>query len=98
MLNDGRAFCAELYGKSQKFESVCFAFENYGQLWEIGGVYTPPASRGQGLASRTVCATIAELQNRGKRSRYQVHDQNIASIKVAEHAELELFLTITHWF
>lgn len=98
MLNDGRAFCAELYGKAQKLESVCFAFENYGQLWEIGGVYTPPASQGQGLASRTVCTTVAELQNRGKRSRYQVHEQNIASIKVAERAELELFLTITHWF
>jgi RimJ/RimL family protein N-acetyltransferase len=98
MLIGDRAFCCELYNDDLKLESVCFAFENYGQLWEIGGVYTPPASRGRGLATRTVCAAIAELQQRGKRCRYQVHENNQASIRVAEHIELELFLTITHWF
>jgi GNAT superfamily N-acetyltransferase len=98
MLVDGRAFCCELFSKAHKLESVCFAFENYGQLWEVGGVYTPPATRGRGLATRTVCAAIAELQKRGKRSRYQVHQKNSASIRVANRAQLELFLTITHWF
>lgn len=98
MLNDGRAFCGDLYDNTLKLESVCFAFENYGQLWEIGGVHTPPASRGRGFATSTVCATIAELQRRGKRSRYQVQEQNINSIWFAERAELEFFLTITHWF
>jgi RimJ/RimL family protein N-acetyltransferase len=97
MLDDEQAFCCEFFDGSQKLESVCFAFENYGQLWEIGGVYTPPDSRGRGLASRTVCAALAELQERGKRSRYQVHEQNSASIRVAIRAQLELFLTITHW-
>jgi RimJ/RimL family protein N-acetyltransferase len=98
MLDAGLAFCCELFDSAQKLESVCFAFENYGSLWEIGGVFTPPAFRGRGLASKTVCAAIAELQKRGKRSRYQVHEENSASIRVAKRANLELFLTITHWF
>ena len=41
---------------------------------------------------------VAELQQRGKRSRYQVQENNLASIRVAQNADLELFLTITHWF
>ncbi len=98
LLDDGWAFCCELFNDDQKLESVCFAFENYGSLWEIGGVYTPPASRGRGLASRTVCAAVGELQKGGKRSRYQVHQENSVSIRVAQRAQLELFLTITHWF
>jgi RimJ/RimL family protein N-acetyltransferase len=98
LLEENRAFCCELFNDAQMLESVCFAFENYGQLWEIGGVYTPPASRGRGLATRTVCAAIAQLQTRDKRSRYQVLQENSTSIRVAERAKLELFLTITHWF
>ncbi len=97
LLDDGQAFCCELFDNDQLLESVCFAFENYGSLWEIGGVYTPPASRGRGLASKTVCAAIGELQKRGQRSRYQVHQENSASIRVAQRVQLELFLTITHW-
>jgi RimJ/RimL family protein N-acetyltransferase len=98
MLAKNRAFCCELYDASQELESVCFAFENYGDVWEIGGVYTPKESRGKGLATRTACTAIAELQKRKKRSRYQVQEQNSASIRVARQAKLELFLTITHWF
>ena len=98
LLADNLAFCCELYNRHQQLESVCFAFENHNTIWEIGGVFTPQASRGQGLATRTVRAAVAELQKRDKRSRFQVQENNLASIRVAQNADLELFLTITHWF
>lgn len=91
------AFCCELFNAKEQLESVCFAFENHKTIWEIGGVFTPEALRGRGLASRVVQTAIAELQQREKRIRYQVWEQNQASIRLAQHLKLELFLTITHF-
>jgi predicted GNAT family acetyltransferase len=86
-----KAFCCELP------QSVCFAFANHQNIWEVGGVYTNPEARGQGLAARVVRSSIAELQRRGLRTRYQVHEDNTASIALAQHIGLEQVCTITHW-
>jgi RimJ/RimL family protein N-acetyltransferase len=76
--------------------SVCFAFENYKQVWEIGGVVTPAPLRGRGLASRVVRTALAEIERRRLISRYQAHDDNVASIALARTIGLKQFLTITH--
>jgi predicted GNAT family acetyltransferase len=76
--------------------AVCFAFENYKRVWEIGGVVTPVALRGRGLASRVVRTALAEIDRRGLIPRYQAHDDNIASIALAKSIRLQHFLTITH--
>ncbi len=91
LLNRGLAFCCELEG------SVCFTFANYESIWEVGGVFTSPESRGQGLAARVVRTCIAELQRRGLRTRYQVHEDNLASIGLAKSVGLEQVCIITHW-
>ncbi len=91
LLDKGLAFCCEMPS------SVCFAFANHQNVWEVGGVFTQPKSRGQGLAARVVRTCIAELQRRGLRSRYQVHEDNLASIGLAKQIGLELVCTITHW-
>ena len=91
LLDKRQAICCELEG------SVCFAFANYEHIWEIGGVFTSSESRGQGLAARVVKTCIAELQRRDLRIRYQVHEDNLASIGLAKSIGLEVVCTITHW-
>jgi RimJ/RimL family protein N-acetyltransferase len=93
LLVAGKAFCCEI-GDA---ESVCLAFENFANVWEVGGVFTPETLRGRGLAARVVKACIAELQTRGLHARYQVEESNAASIAVAKRIGLEHVLTVTHW-
>jgi RimJ/RimL family protein N-acetyltransferase len=91
LLKKQQAFCCELP------QSVCFAFANHQNIWEVGGVHTVPEARGQGLAARVVRSSIAELQRRGLRTRYQVAETNLASIALAKRLGLEQVCTITHW-
>ena len=95
LLTTQRAFVCVL--KQEVPVAVCFAFENHGRVWEVGGVFTPPEFRGQGFAARVVCTALAELQSHQRIPRYQVHEDNTPSIRLAEHVGLELFLTITHF-
>ncbi|MEY4531449.1 MAG: hypothetical protein RLZZ156_2170 [Deinococcota bacterium] len=91
LLTRGLAFCCEMKG------SVCFAFANHQNIWEVGGVFTSSEYQRQGLAARVVKTCIAELQRRNLRTRYQVHEENLASIGLAKHLGLEQVCTITHW-
>jgi RimJ/RimL family protein N-acetyltransferase len=77
--------------------SVCFAFENYGRVWEVGGVFTPSSLRGRGLAGMAVRTALAVLGERDLTPRYQVSADNGASIALAEGIGLECFLTLTHY-
>jgi RimJ/RimL family protein N-acetyltransferase len=96
MLGDGRAFACVLEHDDRPL-SACFAFENYGPVWEVGGVVTDPAHLRQGLAGRVVRTALAELGERGLRARYQVEEHNTASIALARAVGLRPFITITHW-
>ncbi|HEX2891088.1 GNAT family N-acetyltransferase [Vineibacter terrae] len=96
LLRAGRAFACVLEQDGQT-QAVCFAFENYRHVWEIGGLFTLPDWRGRGLAARVTRTAIAELQARHLVPRYQVHDDNRASIRVAQSIGLQRFLTITHF-
>lgn len=96
MLREGRAIACvlELDGDLQ---SACFAFENYGTVWEVGGVVTALAHRRQGLGARLVRTALAELASRELAPRYQVEEDNEASIRLARSVGLAPFLTIVHY-
>lgn len=96
LLRSNRAFVC-VTGPDEQPRAVCFAFENYRKVWEIGGLYTPPEARGRGYAARVVRTALAELGTRGLLPRYQVHDDNIPSIRLAESIGLTRFLEITHF-
>ncbi len=102
-----RAWLAPLLGSGKAFACVaerdgetcaaCIAFENYGAVWEVGGVVTAPSHRRQGLGTRVVRTTLAELAARGLVPRYQVEEHNAASIGLARSVGLAPFLTIVHY-
>jgi ribosomal protein S18 acetylase RimI-like enzyme len=96
LLANGRAFTC-LIGSGDDPVSVCFAFESYGKVWEIGGVVTRPDQRGRGLGARVVGAALDELARRGLLARYQVHEENTASIRLAEALGMRLLLRLTHY-
>ncbi len=96
LLAAGRAFTCVI-GSSGEPLSACFAFESYGRVWEIGGVVTRPDQRGRGLGTRVVSAALAELARRGLLARYQVHEDNIASIRLAESLGMKPLLRLTHY-
>ena len=89
-----RWFGAEAEGQ---LASACFAFQNYGDVWEIGGVYTEPRHRRKGLARRVVGSALAYLLSRRLTPRYQVKWDNLASIQLARGAGLKEFLTVNHY-
>ena len=96
LLRSGRAFvCAVCEGDSPL--AACFAFENYQHIWEIGGVVTSPSQRRRGYASRAVSTALSELAARRLAPRYQVQEDNLPSIRLAQSLGLDLFLTITHF-
>ena len=96
LLSSGRAFACVLE-QDKKPRSVCFAFENHGRIWEVGGVVTPPQHRGRGHAARVVRRSLAELQRRGLVPRYQVNEDNLPSIRLATSVGLRQFLQLTHF-
>ncbi len=95
-LASGRAFAC-VQEQAGKIRSACIAFENYRQVWEVGGVVTPVPYRGQGLASRVVRRALAELQQRALIPRYQVNEDNLPSIRLAKSVGLRQFLQLTHY-
>lgn len=96
LLASGRAFTC-MVGSGDEPLSVCFAFESYGKVWEIGGVVTRADQRGRGLGSRVVGAALGELARRGLLARYQVHEDNAASIRLAESLGMKTLLRLTHY-
>lgn len=77
--------------------STCFVFRNEEQIWEIGGVHTVEQARNKGLAKRVVRTALFHTLHRGFIPRYQVQDNNIPSIRLAESLGLPLVVKLTHW-
>jgi len=96
LLRDDAAFACVI-GPERRPSAVCFAFANYGTVWEIGGVVAPLEIRGRGYASRVVRTALAEFARRRLTPRYQVDRNNTPSIRLAESVGLQRFLTITHF-
>lgn len=96
VLASGRAFACVLE-QSGDAASVCLVYENWGSVWEVGGVVTAPAHRRKGLGARVVRTALATLSERGLKPRYQVEEHNAASIALAQSVGLMPFVTITHY-
>lgn len=96
LLAGDRAFACTI-GPAEKPLAVCFAYENYRNIWEIGGVVAPPEFRGRGFAARVVRTALAELSRRRRTPRYQADRNNTPSIRLAESVGLQRFLAITHF-
>ena len=96
MLGSGQAFACVLE-QGGEVASVCLVYENWGPVWEVGGVVTDPAHRRKGFGARVVRTALAEIAKRGLKPRYQVEEDNIASIALARSVGLTPFLTITHY-
>jgi GNAT superfamily N-acetyltransferase len=77
--------------------STCFVYPNYGRVWEIGALFTDPMRRRRGLAQTVVSAAYDALGREGLTARYQAHESNIASIRLAESIGLRCFLVNSHW-
>jgi len=95
LLHGGKAFACVLERGGEAL-SACFAFENYGLVWEAGGVVTASAHRREGLGGRVVRTALAELARRELAPRYQAEEHNTASIALARSVGLAPFVTITH--
>lgn len=78
--------------------STCFSFQNYDNIWEIGGVYTAPSHRKEGLARMVVETALHTLLSQHNIPRYQVSEDNIPSIRLAETLGLTKFIVTEHFF
>jgi len=96
LLSSGKAFACVLRAGGAT-RSGCIAYENYGPVWEVGGVVTAPSHRRKGLGARVVRTALAKLASRKLAPRYQVEEDNTASIQLARSVGLKPFLTITHY-
>jgi hypothetical protein len=96
LLRGGKAFACVLE-PSEAPPSACFVFENFGAVWEVGGVVTAPSERRKGHSARVVGTALAEIARRGFVPRYNVEESNAASIGVARALGLAPFLTVTHY-
>jgi GNAT superfamily N-acetyltransferase len=95
LLHGDKAFACVLERDGEAL-SACFVFENYGPVWEVGGVVTASAHRRKGLGVCVVRTALAELARRGLAPRYQVEEHNTASVALARSVGLAPFVTITH--
>jgi ribosomal protein S18 acetylase RimI-like enzyme len=78
--------------------AACFCFRNFGRVFEIGGVFTKPEFRRRGFGRRVVAAALRRIFADKNLPRYQVRDDNVASIGLAEAAGLRRFLHMEHLF
>ena len=77
--------------------SVGMAFQNYGDIWEIGGLHTAVTARRQGHGQKIVETALHTLQQQGKTPRFQCHEANVASLYLAEKIGLDPFLLTEHF-
>ena len=93
---NGCALSFTVYENDKPLAS-CFTFQNYGKIYEIGGVYTDPGQRRRGLARKVVETALHHLGHAGFSARYQVQEDNRASIRLAESIGLSYVVTYEHW-
>lgn len=77
--------------------STCFVFQNYKQIWEIGGVFTQPEFRCRGLGRIIVRGALEYLVASGFVPRYQTTTDNHASLTLARSCGLTEFLQMSHY-
>ena len=83
--------------QGEQAKSVGMAYQNYGNIWEIGGLHTVHSARRGGNAQKIVETSLNILLAAGKIPRYQIHEANIASRYLAEKIGLRPFLVTDHY-
>lgn len=78
--------------------AVCFTYQNFANIYEIGGLYTVPEARRQGYARSLVETALYTLSRRQLIPRYAVKETNRPSIRLAEALGLRPFVTMEHWW
>lgn len=84
--------------KHGKPASSCLVFRNYDRVWEVGAVHTAEEYRGKGYAKKVVQAAVNQLLSRNLVPRYQVEDDNLPSILLAESLGLTRVVTLEHLY
>jgi GNAT acetyltransferase len=80
-----------------KIKSICFVYQNYGNIWEVAGVRTLETERNKGYARIVVKSAVKHLLGRNMIPRYNVNDLNINSVNLALNLGMKPFLTIEHY-
>jgi predicted GNAT family acetyltransferase len=78
--------------------AVCFTYQNFAHIYEIGGLYTVPQARRQGYARSLVETALYTLSRRQLIPRYVVKETNLPSIRLAKALDLQPFVTMEHWW
>lgn len=76
--------------------AVALAYQNHEAIWEIGMLFTVEKARRKGYAKQLVESALGQVLAKGFLPRYQMHENNYASIALAEEVGLTLFLTTEH--
>jgi predicted GNAT family acetyltransferase len=77
--------------------AACLSYQNFEQVYEIGGVFTIDSERRKGHARKIVETALHTLLQAGCIPRYQVHKTNLPSIHLAETLGLQPFVVMKHW-
>jgi GNAT superfamily N-acetyltransferase len=77
--------------------SACFAYRNFGDIWEIAGVRSVDSARRKGYARKIVETALYELAARQLTPRYHVEVINAPSIGLAQSLDLEECALIEHF-
>jgi ribosomal protein S18 acetylase RimI-like enzyme len=76
---------------------TCMAYQNFDDIWEIGGVHTLAQAQRQGYARRVVQTALAALADQQRIPRYLVDATNTASVQLAESLGLAVCLRFEHY-
>jgi predicted GNAT family acetyltransferase len=90
------AFAFSLYEQNEPV-CACMAYQNFDDIWEVGGVHTQPQARRRGYARRVVQTALAVLAEQHRIPRYLVDSKNTASAQLAESLGLQACLHFEHY-
>jgi GNAT superfamily N-acetyltransferase len=76
---------------------VARAWPIHGDIWEVGGLFTAPQSRGRGWATRVVRTAVSYLGDRGLRVRYVAREDLAESLAVARRVGLHELSRLEAW-
>ncbi|MEL7567327.1 MAG: GNAT family N-acetyltransferase [Dehalobacterium sp.] len=82
---------------NEKIRSICFIYQNYGDIWEIAGVHTLEKERNKGYAQIVVMSALAYILERNLFPKYEVNVRNTNSIKLARSLNMKEFVRINHF-
>lgn len=76
---------------------TCMTYQNFDNVWEIGGVHTLEHARRKGYARQVVQTALSHVLKQGNIPRYQVEATNIPSVRLAESLGLQPCLYFKHY-